>query len=174
MEVHWIIVLATLLPMWFLQNIIHELSHGIALSVGWKWKFKIFPFPSKRLGYFTFAHVTYTATKGSLVPSNAGRGLTSGMPKLINMMFLTFATLLAMLLKNYLIASLLLMQFAVMNFVDYSYGMLAVFKSKPSKADLWHVQKYLGIPTKYLRTFAIFSIIYFAFVLSAGFVAIFV
>ena len=72
MEAHWITLFIVLIPLWLLQNIVHELSHGLTLKMGWDWDFKIWPFPSKKLGRFTFAHVTYQKKPTSKDPGDSG------------------------------------------------------------------------------------------------------
>jgi len=160
MAVHWIVLLAAIIPFWLLQNIIHELAHGLALRLGWGWKFSIYPFPSTKLGRFTFAHVIYEPTATSGTPTSQGWGLVSIMPRIVNGVFLmTAATLAAVLRTVSPVAAVLCALFAACNLVDFSVGMAGIFRKDPNQSDIWRFQSYIGIDVYKLRWLAAISIL---------------
>lgn len=151
----WVILLAALAPFWFLQNVIHELAHGLALRLGWGWKFTIWPFPSMRLGRFTFAHVLYEPTAESTTPTNQGWGLVSIMPKIANGAFFILGTLLSTLLvKVSPVAAALCALFAGCNLVDFSVGMAGIFRAEANDSDIWRFQASAGFDIGKLRWLA--------------------
>jgi len=146
----WIILLAVL-PFWFLQNILHELAHGLTLWLGWRWKFSIWPFPSKKLGMWTFSHVVYSPTSDSTDPSNKGWGLVSGAPALMNLVFLLTGSALATCLwPTYIIAPFCAM-FAFFNLIDFTVNAASIFRREPNQSDIWRVQSYTKTDTYTLR-----------------------
>lgn len=54
--------LAWALPSFLLHNVIHEGSHALVALASGATNVKLWPFPSRRLGYFTWAHFTYDGT----------------------------------------------------------------------------------------------------------------
>lgn len=149
MAAHWIVLLIVLVPLWLLQNVIHELSHGLTLWAGWRWGFKIWPFPSKKLGRFTFAHVIYHRTEESKDPDNKGWALIAIMPRITNVVLITLALVPSMLISNKAIAMPFLI-FMWTNLIDMCVGLLTSLKS-PNKADIWVFQDKLQVPTDHLR-----------------------
>ena len=143
MALHWIIALIVLLPMWLLQNYIHELSHGLTLWFGWRWKFKVYPLPSKKLGRFTWAHVTYEPTTKSREPGPQGWALVSIMPKIVNSVFVSVSAFLSMLFLAHPIPAVLLSMFAVLNFVDFTVGTSGIFFKK-RQTDIWSFQSHMN------------------------------
>jgi hypothetical protein len=160
MAVHWIALLAALVPFWLLQNVIHELAHGLALRLGWGWRFTIWPLPSMRLGRFTFAHVVYEPTSESSMPDASGWALVSMMPRLANGAFIIVSTMLAAILwRVSLVAATLLALFAAYNLVDFSVGMAGIFRSRPNQSDIWRFQANTGTDVGKLRWMAALTII---------------
>lgn len=155
MALHWIIMLAAILPLWLLQNVIHELAHGLAMKIGWGWRFSIYPFPSKRLGRFTFAHVTYSPGPDSVDPGETGRALVSIMPKCVNTVFAFAAAVasLSLLQAGLLSAAAVLALFLVCNYIDFTVGMLAVFGSN-EMADLHRFKRCLHLSDREVRIWA--------------------
>jgi hypothetical protein len=159
MAVHWIILLAAIVPFWLLQNIIHELAHGLALRIGWGWKFSIYPFPSMRLGRFTFAHVIYEPTATSRTPTSKGWGMVSIMPKIVNgVFFMIAATAGTLLLTVSSIAAVLCTLFAACNLIDFSVGMAGIFRREPNQSDIWRFQSHMGFDVYKLRWLTAISI----------------
>lgn len=150
MAPHWIVALAAILPLWLLQNVIHELAHGITMWIGWRWKFKIFPFPSTRLGRFTWAHVVYEPTSKSSDPSPAERALVSIMPKLVNVFFIFLVAIFSVPLYGVPIALALVLMFGIFNLVDFVAGFSSIFRDAPN-TDIWRFQKGTGVPVSHLR-----------------------
>lgn len=149
MEAQWITLLIAIIPLWLLQNVIHELSHGLTLYLGWDWKFKIWPFPSKRLGRFTFAHVKYERVEKSKEPPNCGWALVSIMPRIVNIVLITLLMILTLSIPNK-IASMALLVFMWTNLIDFCVGLLSSLKN-PNMSDIWKFQQRLGVPVDYLR-----------------------
>ena len=148
----WILLLAALVPFWLLQNIIHELAHGLTMRLGWAWRFRIWPFPSMKLGRFTFAHVVYEPSAASGTPTNKGWALVSIMPKLVNVAFMILGTVLSIVLRPVSMATAgLLVLFAVCNAVDFSVGMTRIFCRNPDEADIWKFQSYMEMDVYRLR-----------------------
>lgn len=143
MAFHWIICLIAVLPFWLLQNIIHEAAHGLTMWFGWRWKFSIYPFPSKKLGRFTWAHVTYSSGSDSRDVDDDGKALVAIMPKIVNGVFMVGGQLLAGAI-SVPAAVLPLAMFATFNYIDFIVGMLGIFKSNKQN-DLWQFQHHIGI-----------------------------
>jgi hypothetical protein len=159
MAVHWIVLLVAIIPFWLLQNIIHELAHGLALWFGWGWNFSIYPLPSMKLSRFTFAHVIYKPTATSETPTSRGWGLVSIMPRIVNGVFLMVAATLATFLQTVSpVSAVLCVLFAVCNLVDFSVGMVGIFRKEPNQSDIWRFQSYIGFDVYKLRKLAAISI----------------
>jgi hypothetical protein len=161
MAVHWIVLLVALVPFWLLQNIIHELSHGLTIRIGWGWKFSIWPFPSTKLGRFTFAHVIYEPTATAQTLTSRGWALVSIMPRIVNGGFvLISATLAAILASVSPVVSVLCALFAACNMIDFSVGMAGIFRQEPNQSDIWRFQAYMGFDVYKLRWLAALSILF--------------
>ena len=155
-----VLVLIALVPFWLLQNIIHELAHGLALRIGWGWRFSIWPFPSTKLGRFTFAHVIYEPTPTSSTPNNAGWALVSVMPRLVNGGLILASSTLALLLKPLsMVAAVLLALLAACNLVDFTVGMVGIFRSEPNQSDIWRYQTYMNADVGKMRWVAVLTIL---------------
>lgn len=162
MALHWIIALIALLPMWLLQNYIHELAHGLMLWFGWRWKFKVFPFPSTKLGRFTWAHVTYEPTPSSREPSSKGWALVSIMPRIVNMVLIPVSSILSVVLLAHPIPAVLLSMFALFNFVDFTAGATGIFRKK-RQTDIWSFQSRMNwsLPTLRLQIAILLALLAF-------------
>lgn len=143
MALHWIVCLIAVLPLWFLQNIIHEAAHGLTMWLGWRWKFSIYPFPSNKLGRFTWAHVTYSSGPDSKEVDDDGKALVAIMPKIVNGVFMVGGQFLAGAVAVPSVA-LPLAMFATFNCVDFIVGMAGIFKNNKQN-DLWQFQSHIGI-----------------------------
>jgi hypothetical protein len=154
MDIHWIVLLCAIIPFWILQNTIHELSHGLTIWLGWKWKFKIWPFPSYRLGRFSLACVTYEATDESKDITPAGFALVSIMPKIVDVALFLIAMFCAVMTANIPTLALLLLLFATYNVIDFIYGAIAIFMDK-SESDIWKFQELLNIKVSDLKWAAV-------------------
>jgi len=150
MALHWMVAFAALLPMWLLQNTLRELSRGITIWIGWRWKFKIFPFPSTRLGRFTWAHVVYEPTPASAELEEADRGLVSIMPKVVNTAAVMASAIAAVFLSGVPVALVLVLMFGIFNLVDFVAGFFSIFRDVPN-TDIWRFQRGTGIPVLHLR-----------------------
>ena len=170
MEIHWIVLLCSILPLWLLQNTIHKLAHSLTIYMGWKWKFSIYPFPSKRLdGRFTFAHVLYEMTEESKMPSKYGIALVSIMPKITNILFILKAQLWAVFFMEIPSISLIALLFSLFNFIDFAFGALQIFRSKLDNAiDIWDFQYNSEISIKTIRISVIFWTVYLLITNIAG------
>lgn len=152
MALHWIILLAAILPFWLLQNTLHELAHALALRIGWGWKFRIWPFPSKTLGRFTFAHVVYEPTASSSTPTNSGWALVSIMPIAMDIVFMLAGAVSSVLLHRVsMAASALCALFATCNAVDMSVNACSIFRNGPVENDIWQFQSHSGVEVSRLR-----------------------
>lgn len=161
MEAHWIVFLVLLIPFWLLQNTIHELSHGLTRYLGWKWNFKLWPFPSWKLGRFTFAHVKYEKTEESEELTNHDKALVSVMPKIVNSVLIILATLLSVAFSNK-VASIIFLLFAWCNFVDFCFGFFSVLFREPNQSDMWRFQRFLNLPVKLYKLVSIGAMVYMA------------
>jgi len=150
METHWIVTLTAIIPFWLLQNVIHELSHGFTIKLGWKWKFSIYPFPSTKIGRFTWAHITYERIPESIDPSKERWGLIHIMPKLVNIVFVLIASTLALAIPNDT-ASMLLLVFSWANLIDFGTGVVALLRSPTKKSDLVKFGECFEIPQVNLK-----------------------
>lgn len=144
---NWISILISIPILWFLQNIIHELSHGLTMKLGWNWDFKIWPFPSKRLGRFSFACVKYFRNENSRDISDEGNTLVSIMPRISNILFIFISgTLLYFHIGPAILLSILSV-FIICNYIDTMVGTLGILinSKKDSKSDIWSFQRYLNL-----------------------------
>jgi len=149
----WIALLISIPILWLLQNVIHELSHGLIMDIGWDWDFKIWPFPSKKLGRFTFAHIKYFKNKDSRDPSLSGQALVSVMPKIINLFFILVAgTMLFFGLGNTIYLSILAV-FVMCNYIDALVGTQVIFRNskKDSASDMWKFKRNLDLDLTKMR-----------------------
>jgi len=161
METKWIVFLVLLIPFWLLQNTIHELSHGLTRYIGWKWKFKLWPFPSWKLGRFTFAHVKYEKTEESKELTDKDKALVSVMPKIVNAVFIIMAAILSAAITNK-VASIIFLTFTWFNFIDFCTGFVSVFFREPNESDMWRFQRRLDLPVKLFKALSVGAIIYMA------------
>ena len=143
----WITILIAIPILWLLQNIIHELSHGLAINIGWDWDFKIWPFPGYKLGRFTFAHITFSRNEHSKNIDAEGDALISIMPKITNLFFiLVTGTMLLFGLGNSIYLSILAV-FVMCNYIDALVGTQSIFRNskKDSPSDIWRFHRGLKL-----------------------------
>jgi len=165
----WIAVLVSILPLWLLQNTIHELAHGLTMYFGWKWKFSIYPFPSMKLGRFTFAHCTYEQTDESKELDDKAKALVCIMPKIVNTVLIVLAQIFATAAIGMPVLAAIFLVFAWCNYIDFSVGMFTLFRSSPKDtSDLWSFQRHSGIALNHLRLMAVGLLIYLAVPTLAG------
>lgn len=164
MDTHWIILFVCIIPFWFMQNVIHELSHGLTIYFGWKWKFKIWPFPSKKLGRFTFAHTKYIRTEKSKDLSYIGRAFVSIAPQLVNVFFLISTSYILLTATISLVWSAILVLFMWTNSIDLSVNLLSILRS-PNNSDIWKFKRYLDIPLNRVKYSCIGVVVYQAIAL---------
>ena len=150
---NWITILISVPILWLLQNIIHELSHGLTRKLGWNWDFKIWPFPSKKLGRFTFAHVNYFKNENSREISEKGSGLISIMPKISNLIFIFLSGIFLYFQIGPAIFLSILAVFMLCNYIDAMVGTLGIFinSKKDSKSDIWRFQRRLNLDLSKMR-----------------------
>ena len=130
---NWILILSCMLPFWFLQNCIHELSHGLTLYPS-GCRFKIVPYPSKynKKWYFAICHWTKWTN-----PSNNMIALMNIMPRISNCIFIVFSYILIFSIQNQYLSSVLFV-FILCNLVDFCIGLIPIFYSSPKKTtDIW-------------------------------------
>ena len=161
MNAFWITVLASIIPLWFLQNVIHELSHGLTMWFGWKWEFLIYPLPSKKLGRFTFAHITYSKTSESKDISEHGKALVSIMPKIVNSIFILLAGIISISIMNSPILSAMTFVFMWCNVIDFTVGLMSIFGSS-SESDIWKFCIQLDIQPDVLKKTIVGTLCWFA------------
>jgi len=150
MEVHWIAAISAILPMAFLQSVIHQLSHGLAMRIGWKWGFKIHPLPSKGASGVVWPHVTYRMCSKSCDLDMFGKAIASIAPKIANVVLVMASGIAITQLLNPTLLTLLLM-FALANTVDFM-SALSIFR-KSGTSDIWRFSNYTGIETSHVRWF---------------------
>jgi len=161
MAAHWIVLLLAVVPFWLLQNTLHELAHGLALRIGWGWKFSIHPFPSRALGRFTFSHVVYEPKAAAEIPTNRGWALVSIMPRIANGVFIPVGAVLSVALAQVsIVATVLCALFAACNTIDLCVGMASIFRREPSQSDIWRFQSNMGFGVGELRWLAACSIVF--------------
>ena len=150
---NWITILISIPILWLLQNIIHELSHGLTMKLGWSWDFKIWPFPSNRLGRFTFAHVKYFKNKNSKEVSEKERSLVSIMPKISNLIFIFLSGIFLYFQIGPAILLSILVVFMLCNYIDFIVGTQSIFRNskKDSKSDIWRFQRSLDLDLSKMR-----------------------
>lgn len=159
MDIHWIVTLIAILPFWFLQNCIHELSHGLTIYLGWKWDFSIWPFPSFRMdGRFSFAHTTFSRTEESKDLKESDWALVFAMPKFINILFISVFSVLAAAVSNDTI-TMLMLTFVWANFIDFTVGMLSAIRKinlvYGTPNDMIKLQRILKLPARVMRVLSI-------------------
>lgn len=160
MSVFWIAVLISVIPLWLLQNVIHELSHGMAAAVGWKWDFSIYPFPSMKLGRFTFAHCKYWPVENSKEIGTIGTGIIAIMPRVVNIAFMVIGMIFCAANNQVIIGVFLV--FCWCNFIDFAFGLSTIFRKEPKySVDLWKFQKAFNIDINIIRIYSIISMLMF-------------
>jgi hypothetical protein len=128
--------------------VIHEAAHGITIGLGWKYKFSIWPFPSMRLGRFTFACVTYEPTSESKPVSDFGWALVAIMPKVVNVVLVCLSQVCVVFVSPHIALPILLVPW--FNLVDFSTAVISIFKTQ-NKSDTWEFQRLTGVSVVGLR-----------------------
>lgn len=160
MSAFWIAVLVSILPLWLLQNIIHETAHALTAYFGWSWKFSIYPFPSMKLGYFTFAHCKYWSVENSKEISPTGNGIIAIMPRIVNMLFIIIGMIFCAINNQTVIGVFLV--FCWCNFIDFVFGLSTIFRKQPKDSvDLWKFQKAFNFSINKIRIYSIVLILVF-------------
>jgi len=152
----WITLLISIPILWLLQNIIHELSHGLTVKLGWNWDFSIWPFPSRRTGRFTFAHVKYFMNKSSQPIPDKGYALISIMPKISNLFFIIISACLLFLQLGHPIFLSVIAVFMICNYIDSFVGLKTAYQNKEKKinSDIWKFQTNSGLTVNEVRIFS--------------------
>jgi hypothetical protein len=143
--------------MWFLQNLIHELSHGLYIWVIYRWKFKIHPFPSKQLGEFTWSYISYMPKNKSKKIYVNGWASISIFPKIVNIILFSISGISLIFISKKIYIFILIFMF--FNFIDFSSGLLHIFHKK-NDSDIWDFICYSKIP---LRKIKILSLVWIIF-----------
>jgi len=152
MNVFLITVLISIIPLWELQNVLHELTHGLTIKLGWKWNFTLYPYPNTKLGRFCFASVLYEKVAGSKDMNDKDYGIVALAPKIMNLFFIILSSILACCFLHNDIAFGVLLVFITCNFIDFVFGILTLFRSAPKEGvDLWVFQKGFGYSIHILR-----------------------
>ena len=140
-------MLCCLPPFWFLQNCIHELSHGLTLySSGCR--FKIIPWPSKYKGRWYFALCQWTKWTN---PSNKLKALMNIMPRISNFVFILLSYILIFSIQNEYLSAVLAV-FVACNLIDFAVGLIPAYYSQPKNTtDIWRFVKNLTFPIKYVK-----------------------
>jgi hypothetical protein len=60
-----IVALCWALPSFLLHNTLHEGAHALAAKMAGCTDIRLYPFPGRKLGYFTWAHMRYSVTSVS-------------------------------------------------------------------------------------------------------------
>ena len=153
--------------LWLLQNIIHEMSHGIYIWIKYRWRFTIYPLPSKRLGQFTWSYINYEQTKKSKPIDNYGMATSLLIPKIVNIFFIPISFFLLMIFHEIRQVKLLLTIFVIFNYIDFSSGLINIFRKKNCN-DVWNYKYYSGLSVKLLRILFSIFILVANFFLSIG------
>lgn len=132
----WWIDLIAALALWLPQNAIHEGAHAVAAR---HWGGKIiefWPFPSKKLGYFTFAHVRWQWAEGH--PDETADGVVAIAPQALNTLLLMVIFIIEPRISNP-VASSILFGWALTNFVDGAYNLSTLYRKRPevARTDGW-------------------------------------
>lgn len=123
----WWIALIAALPVWLLQNVMHELMHGLAI-LPWGWRFKIWPFPGRINGRFYFAYVEYLNVNNITIPGY-GWVAVHLMPKIYNLMVLLVGTLLFLFVPFGAVGHTIITTLIIAQLIDFTTGMVALFRS---------------------------------------------
>jgi hypothetical protein len=141
----WWVALISAVGFWLPQNVIHEGAHAVAAR---HWGAKIisfWPFPSKKLGYFTFAHVRWQW--GERHVDETADGVIAIAPQALNTLLLMVILIFAPRIENQ-VAFSILFGLAVTNFVDGAYNLSTLYRKRPEKARTdgwrWAVAWYVG------------------------------
>jgi len=134
---NWILMLCCIPPFWFLQNCIHELSHGLTLYPS-GCRFRIVPWPSKYDGKWYFALCHWTKWTN---PPNHLIALMCIMPRISNFIFILLSYVLMFYIQNQYLSAILFV-FVVCNLEDFFTGMIPIFHSTPKEeTDIWRFLK---------------------------------
>jgi len=152
----WNIIIPWLIPifgilMWLVQNLQHELAHAIVAKSSGAKIIEIWPFPSKKLGYFSWAYVIFYFEKS---PSRIQEGFISAAPFIaagINMLLISLILGFHGMIIHPALSTFLCVMF-VTNLVDSSYGLSTFYRKKPKiSTDGWKFSSAWNIPEKIVR-----------------------
>jgi hypothetical protein len=146
MSTFLITVLVIITPMWFLQNTIHQLSHGLTAWFKWKWHFKIYPWPSNNSGKISFSDIIYEGSDQSKEADDQGMVLVLWMPKIVNSILIILSGILAISTLSIEILSALFIVFLWANLIDFTIGLTSIFRSQ-GESDIWRSYELLNIST---------------------------
>jgi hypothetical protein len=155
------------LTLWLIQNVSHEGAHALtAIKYGAK-IVDFWPFPSTKLGTFTFAHVSWQWGEAG-APSNKGRALISGAPLILNTVLVT-----VLLASRFLFPEMgaglatFLSAWMLTNYVDGAVSLGTFYRPEPEfkgfLTDGWSVKHQLGVPTLWCRVTAVLWHLAFGF-----------
>ncbi len=146
MSVFLITFLIAIVPIWFLQNAIHQLSHGLTAWFKWKWNFKIYPWPSNDSGKISFSSIIFEGNDQSKEADDPGMALVLGMPKIVSSILMILSGILAVATVGVEILSALFLVFMWANLIDFVIGLIAIFRSQ-DESDIWRFCELLDIST---------------------------
>jgi hypothetical protein len=145
------LTLLVALALWLPQNAAHEGAHILAAR---QWGAKLVefvPWPSKKLGYFTWAHVRWRWENGH--PGSIGDALTAIAPQFTNTVVLILCAGLYLVLPESPWGRSILTGWAITNFVDGAYNLSTVWRKRPESArtDGWRFVLAMGVKTSTAR-----------------------
>lgn len=122
------LILFVLIPLWFLQNVIHETAHGLVVKI-FKWDFIIYPYPNTKLGRFTFASVLFIQPPNSQNLTAGQIAWVYGMPKLVNLVFIAVLNSILFLAPLNFYVFTVLSAFLLTNLVDFQSGFFSLLRN---------------------------------------------
>lgn len=144
--------LAVALPLWFLQNVIHESSHVLIPALKGA-KVEIYPYPKFENGRWYMAYSKWWSAEP--FPKRTNLYITA-MPRIINLwvvVLVGLATLIPM--STYLYT--LLTVFQICAGADFSFNTMGIFYPPTRKNDAWYTVEYAEI--KNIRQWKIGSVL---------------
>lgn len=132
----WWGLVVSALAMWLPQNVQHEGMHAALAKYFGADDVKIWPFPGKQLGHFTWAHARWRWTKPVTVEQEA---YTAIAPLLANTFVIFLVMTILSAVETSSVVFTVMTAWAVVNFIDGGYSLLTFYKKVPEKprSDGW-------------------------------------
>ena len=136
--------LAIIPAIWFLQNVVHESSHGI-LPLIKGCKIKIYPWPKFMNGRWYMAYMTYEYPAGVGGFSPAANFIVSASPRIVDLLIIAITTVIQ---PENAWVNTVLQAWQIAAFIDFSFNTMGAFYGPDRGNDAWACAKLAGWDSK--------------------------